>query len=48
WVCDDELEAPEEAPQPLEQAPPSPDYVPGHEHPPSPDYVPGPGVLGTI
>ncbi|GJX60118.1 hypothetical protein Tco_0291508 [Tanacetum coccineum] len=23
-------------------APPSPDYVPGHEHPPSPDYVPGP------
>ncbi|GJR43572.1 putative reverse transcriptase domain-containing protein [Tanacetum coccineum] len=42
WVCDDELEAPEEAPQPLEQAPPSPDYVPGPEHPPSPDYVPGP------
>ncbi|GJR22702.1 putative reverse transcriptase domain-containing protein [Tanacetum coccineum] len=24
-----------------EQAPPSPDYVPGLEHPPSPDYVPG-------
>nr|GFB03497.1 hypothetical protein [Tanacetum cinerariifolium] len=23
-------------------APPSPDYVPRHEHPPSPDYVPGP------
>nr|GEW35050.1 putative reverse transcriptase domain-containing protein [Tanacetum cinerariifolium] len=39
WVSDDELEAPEEAPQPLEQAPPSPDYVPGLEHPPSPDYV---------
>ncbi|GJX89608.1 hypothetical protein Tco_0341622 [Tanacetum coccineum] len=28
--------------QALEQAPPSPDYVPGPEHPPSPDYVPGP------
>nr|GEV06291.1 hypothetical protein [Tanacetum cinerariifolium] len=26
---------------PLEQAPPSPDYMPGTEHPPSPDYVPG-------
>ncbi|GJR59298.1 hypothetical protein Tco_1501460 [Tanacetum coccineum] len=25
-----------------EQAPPSPDYVPGPEHPPSPDYVPDP------
>ncbi|GJY62869.1 hypothetical protein Tco_0464329 [Tanacetum coccineum] len=25
-----------------EQAPPSPDYVPGPEHPPSLDYVPGP------
>ncbi|GJX94385.1 putative reverse transcriptase domain-containing protein [Tanacetum coccineum] len=23
-------------------APPSPDYMPGHEHPPSLDYVPGP------
>nr|GEX51625.1 putative reverse transcriptase domain-containing protein [Tanacetum cinerariifolium] len=22
-------------------APPSPDYVPGHEHPPSPNYMPG-------
>ncbi|GJX57628.1 hypothetical protein Tco_0287525 [Tanacetum coccineum] len=39
WVSDDELEAPEEAPQPLEQEPPSPDYVPGPEHPPSPYYV---------
>ncbi|GKE37966.1 hypothetical protein Tco_1461371, partial [Tanacetum coccineum] len=28
--------------QALEQAPPSPDYVPGPEHPPSPNYVPGP------
>nr|GEW40565.1 hypothetical protein [Tanacetum cinerariifolium] len=35
WVSDEEPEAPEEAP-------PSPDYVPGLEHPPSPDYVPGP------
>ncbi|GJX21952.1 putative reverse transcriptase domain-containing protein, partial [Tanacetum coccineum] len=25
-----------------EEAPPSPDYVPGLEHPPSPDYVPSP------
>nr|GEV74294.1 hypothetical protein [Tanacetum cinerariifolium] len=32
----------EEAPQPLEQAPSSPHYVPGFKHPPSPDYVPGP------
>ncbi|GKE60604.1 hypothetical protein Tco_1510971, partial [Tanacetum coccineum] len=31
-----------EAPQSLEQAPPSLDYVPGPEHPPLPDYVPGP------
>nr|GFB06369.1 hypothetical protein [Tanacetum cinerariifolium] len=23
-------------------APPSPDYIPGHEVPPSPDYIPGP------
>ncbi|GJT14942.1 putative reverse transcriptase domain-containing protein [Tanacetum coccineum] len=42
WVSDEEPEAPEEAPQSLEQASPSPDYVPGPEHPPSPDYVPGP------
>ncbi|GJV29993.1 hypothetical protein Tco_1386441 [Tanacetum coccineum] len=42
WVSDDELEAPEEAPQYPEQAPPSPDYVPGFEHPPSPDYMPSP------
>ncbi|GKB28499.1 hypothetical protein Tco_0867900 [Tanacetum coccineum] len=42
WVSDDELEAHEEVPQFLEQAPPSPAYVPGLEHPPSPDYVPGP------
>ncbi|GJR76346.1 hypothetical protein Tco_0088711 [Tanacetum coccineum] len=42
WVSDDELEAPKEAPQFPEQAPPSPDYVPGPAHPPSPDYVPGP------
>nr|GEY16845.1 hypothetical protein [Tanacetum cinerariifolium] len=32
----------EAACQALEQAPPSPDCVPGPEHPPSPDYVPGP------
>ncbi|GKB22779.1 hypothetical protein Tco_0862180 [Tanacetum coccineum] len=32
----------EAALQAPEQAPPSPDYVPGPEHPPSPDYVPGP------
>ncbi|GJW66405.1 putative reverse transcriptase domain-containing protein [Tanacetum coccineum] len=31
----------EAAPESLEQAPPSPDYVPGPEHPPSPDYVSG-------
>nr|GFA60351.1 hypothetical protein [Tanacetum cinerariifolium] len=24
------------------EAPPSPDYIPGHEAPPSPDYIPGP------
>ncbi|GJW99073.1 hypothetical protein Tco_0180881 [Tanacetum coccineum] len=42
WVSDYELEAPKEASQFPEQAPPSPDYVPGPEHPPSPDYVPGP------
>ncbi|GJS69143.1 hypothetical protein Tco_0701984, partial [Tanacetum coccineum] len=42
WVSDEEPEAPEEAPQSLEQASPSPDYEPGPEHPPSPDYVPGP------
>ncbi|GKE41767.1 hypothetical protein Tco_1469051 [Tanacetum coccineum] len=42
WVSDDELEAPEEASQFPEQAPPSPDYVPRPEHPPSPDYMPGP------
>nr|GEV81633.1 putative reverse transcriptase domain-containing protein [Tanacetum cinerariifolium] len=30
-----EFEAPEEASQSLEQAPPSPDYMPGFEHPPS-------------
>ncbi|GJU11252.1 hypothetical protein Tco_1133648 [Tanacetum coccineum] len=35
WVSDKELEAPEEAP-------PSPDYVPGPEHPPLPVYVPEP------
>ncbi|GKD19929.1 hypothetical protein Tco_1209087 [Tanacetum coccineum] len=38
WVSNDELEAPEAAPQFLGQAPPSPDYVPGPEHPPSPNY----------
>ncbi|GKA87956.1 hypothetical protein Tco_0809720, partial [Tanacetum coccineum] len=42
WVSDDELEAPEETPQFLKQAPPSSNYVPGPEHPPSPDYMPGP------
>ncbi|GJW24468.1 hypothetical protein Tco_0038279 [Tanacetum coccineum] len=42
WVSDDEPEAPEEALRFPEQAPPSPDYVPGPKHPPSPDYVPGP------
>nr|GEZ62823.1 hypothetical protein [Tanacetum cinerariifolium] len=40
-VSDDELEAPEAAPQSSGQAPPSLDYVPGPENPPSPDYVPG-------
>ncbi|GJW16207.1 hypothetical protein Tco_0020340 [Tanacetum coccineum] len=34
WVSDDELEAPEEAP-------PSPDYMPGPKHPSSLDYMPG-------
>nr|GEU58247.1 cationic amino acid transporter 2, vacuolar-like [Tanacetum cinerariifolium] len=38
WVSDEEPEAP----QPLEQATPSPDYVPGPVHPPSPDYMPDP------
>ncbi|GJX39673.1 hypothetical protein Tco_0252976 [Tanacetum coccineum] len=33
WVSDDELEAPEEAP-------PSPDYMPGPKHPSSLDYMP--------
>ncbi|GKG28735.1 hypothetical protein Tco_0416100 [Tanacetum coccineum] len=32
----------EAALQAPEQAPPSPNYVPGPEHPPSPDYMPGP------
>ncbi|GJR01468.1 hypothetical protein Tco_0524452 [Tanacetum coccineum] len=41
-VADDESEAPDEAPQFLEHAPPSPNYMPGPEHPPSPDYMPGP------
>ncbi|GKD14167.1 hypothetical protein Tco_1198574, partial [Tanacetum coccineum] len=41
WVSNDEPEVPEEAPQSLDHAPPSPDYVPDPEHPPSPDYVPG-------
>ncbi|GKA62809.1 hypothetical protein Tco_0762328 [Tanacetum coccineum] len=41
WVLDDELEAPDEAPQCPGQAPPSLDYMPGLEHPPLPDYVPG-------
>ncbi|GJS18595.1 putative reverse transcriptase domain-containing protein [Tanacetum coccineum] len=41
WVSNDEPKALEEAPQFPEQAPPSPDYVPGPEHPPSLDYVPG-------
>ncbi|GJU59570.1 hypothetical protein Tco_1237336 [Tanacetum coccineum] len=35
WASDEEPEAPAEAP-------PSLDYVPGHEHPPSPNYVSGP------
>ncbi|GJX28329.1 hypothetical protein Tco_0236408 [Tanacetum coccineum] len=46
WVSYDELKTPEEAPQSSGQAPPSPDYVPGHEHPPSPDYVPRPKEPG--
>ncbi|GKF04649.1 hypothetical protein Tco_0035317 [Tanacetum coccineum] len=41
WVCDDEIEAPEEASLSPGQTPPSPNYVPGPEHPSSPDYVPG-------
>ncbi|GJZ65396.1 hypothetical protein Tco_0622092 [Tanacetum coccineum] len=40
WVSDNELEAPEVAPQSLRQAPPYLDYVLGPEHPPSPDYAP--------
>nr|GEX11658.1 reverse transcriptase domain-containing protein [Tanacetum cinerariifolium] len=39
-VSDDEPEAPKEASRFLEQAPPSPDYVPRPEHPPSLEYVP--------
>nr|GEW00719.1 hypothetical protein [Tanacetum cinerariifolium] len=42
WVSDDEPRSPEAAPQLLEQAPPSPNYVHGPEHPPSLDYVPSP------
>nr|GEY73357.1 RNA-directed DNA polymerase, eukaryota [Tanacetum cinerariifolium] len=42
WVSDEEPEAPEEASQSLEQAPPSSDYMSGPENPPSSDYVPGP------
>ncbi|GKC86378.1 hypothetical protein Tco_1142095, partial [Tanacetum coccineum] len=42
WVSDDELEAPDAAPQSPGQAPPSLDYMLGPEHPPSLDYVPGP------
>nr|GEU37523.1 hypothetical protein [Tanacetum cinerariifolium] len=38
WVSNDELEAPDAAPQSPEQAPPSLDYVPGPEYPPSLDY----------
>ncbi|GJW30119.1 hypothetical protein Tco_0046994 [Tanacetum coccineum] len=38
-LVDPYVEAASQAP---EQAPPSPDYVPGPEHPPSPDYVSGP------
>ncbi|GKE62683.1 hypothetical protein Tco_1513050 [Tanacetum coccineum] len=41
WVSDDELEAPDAAPQSPGQAPPSPDYVPAL----SPDYVPEPEYL---
>ncbi|GJS61377.1 hypothetical protein Tco_0656161 [Tanacetum coccineum] len=36
------LEVSDEEPEALEEAPPSPDYVPRPEHPPSPNYVPGP------
>ncbi|GKC59879.1 hypothetical protein Tco_1087477 [Tanacetum coccineum] len=39
WISDDELEAPDAAPQSSGHAPPSPHYVPGPEHPPSPNYV---------
>ncbi|GJT29577.1 hypothetical protein Tco_0909852 [Tanacetum coccineum] len=38
----DKFEAPKEASQSPEQAPPSPYYVPSLEHPPSLDYVPIP------
>ncbi|GKC69911.1 hypothetical protein Tco_1115794, partial [Tanacetum coccineum] len=38
----DKFEAPEEASQSPEQAPPLPSYVPSLEHPPSLDYVPVP------
>ncbi|GKD98468.1 hypothetical protein Tco_1382365 [Tanacetum coccineum] len=38
---DDELEAPDAAPQSPGQALPSLDYVLGPQHPPSPDYLPG-------
>ncbi|GKD41418.1 hypothetical protein Tco_1261625 [Tanacetum coccineum] len=41
WAYDDEPKEPEEALPIPEQAPPSPNYVPGPEHPPTPDYVPG-------
>ncbi|GKF87310.1 hypothetical protein Tco_0258187 [Tanacetum coccineum] len=41
-ISDDEPQSPEAASQLPEQAPPSPDYVPGPEHPPYPDYVPDP------
>nr|GFA65773.1 hypothetical protein [Tanacetum cinerariifolium] len=41
-VSEDELVAPDAAPQSPGQAPPSPDYVLGPKHPPSPGYVHGP------
>nr|GEW66650.1 hypothetical protein [Tanacetum cinerariifolium] len=48
WVSDAKPQSAKAAPQFLEQAPPSPDYVPSPEHPSSPDYVPGPEYLEYV
>nr|GEW63271.1 hypothetical protein [Tanacetum cinerariifolium] len=48
WVSDAKPQSAKAASQSLEQAPPSPDYVPSLENPSSPDYVPGPEYLEYV